>query len=72
MSNNYKSNFFKDLAAQGWVLDRSGKHPKLRHKLYGMVSFSNSPSCPYWHKHLLGDIKRKVKEYESKQTTKPT
>lgn len=43
----------------GLVYEPGHKHPRLRDPKTGKyVSFSNTPNCPFAHKHMLRDVKR--------------
>jgi hypothetical protein len=44
---------------RGWVYKETRKHNHLRHPVYGLVSFSKSPSCPFAIEHINADIRRK-------------
>ena len=43
----------------GFVYDPKHKHPRLTDPASGrFVSFSHTPSCPHWYKHLVKDIRK--------------
>lgn len=43
---------------QGWSSSIGRNSYKLKHPLGGIVSMSKTPSCPFFLKHTIGDIKR--------------
>lgn len=57
----------QQLESEGWITEIGKKSLKLRHEKYGAVYCSLSPSCTYAHKHVLGDVRRKIKEYERRK-----
>lgn len=44
---------------RGWTYTQGRKHNMLRHPVYGLLSFSKSPSCPFALRNIAADIKRK-------------
>lgn len=53
---------FKDLQRQGWLIDYTKRHIKLRSPKGGLVVCSKTPSCPFAIKHIQGDIKRLIRK----------
>ena len=51
--------YLRDLAKQGWVMRDGGPgHFKIESPGGSLVSFSNSPSCPYALNHIKKDVAR--------------
>lgn len=63
----------KQLLREGWTLETSRKHTKLRSPKGHLVSMSSSPSCPYAFKNVARDvqkiIEREVNESPVSQCT---
>ena len=48
----------KQLIRDGWTLETSRKHTKLRSPKGHLVSMSSSPSCPYAFKNVAKDVQK--------------
>ncbi len=42
----------------GWLLTEGSRHYKIRSPTGALVTISHSASCPYYLKHVVGDLKR--------------
>lgn len=47
-----------ELVREGWEDVTRGKHYKLRHPVYGVFVFSQSPSCVWWERNARGQLAR--------------
>ena len=57
----------KQLLREGWTLETSRKHTKLRSPKGHLVSMSTSPSCPYAFKNVAKDV-QKIIEREANES----
>lgn len=58
----------KQLIRDGWTLETSRKHTKLRSPKAHLVSMSSSPSCPYAFKNVAKDV-QKIIERERNESS---
>lgn len=58
----------KQLLREGWTLETSRKHTKLRSPKGHLVSMSSSPSCPHAFKHVAKDV-QKIIERERNESS---
>lgn len=69
MANRHKKdakNLVKRLMKAGWRVEKTnnGHFQAFHPSGTGIVTVSGSPSCDYWLKNALGDIKRLDKDFK--------
>jgi len=42
----------------GWIMLEGRKHYKIKSPTGALITISHSASCPYYLKHVVGDLKR--------------
>lgn len=58
--------FLKKLKREGWEHTVAGSgHIRITHPSGRYITMSASPSCPFWQRHVEGDIRRLQRELKN-------